>query len=158
MILLLNLNIPRLKTEQIYTSRQTAKAPGSVCQPAGLSVTLFCQLLSKYISTHETSQSSLPVAVSMAACWLIPFDSEASRHSTSLRGPSPWLHKSRMTASGGPSATCLKRSMCSLLGHPLRQIDCKITLLNTRNHAILITGTTRKIRRFICRNEASAET
>lgn len=94
-----------------------------------------------YVWLHETSQCSLPARVSVAACWLIPFDSEASRHSTSLRGPSPWLHKSGMTASGGPSATCLKRSMCGLLGHPLRHTDYEITLLHTCNHVILITGT-----------------
>lgn len=97
-------------------------------------------LILSAVQQQETSQCSLPVGVSVAACWLVPFDSEASRHSTSLRGPSPWLHKSMMTASGGPSATCLKGSMCGLLGHPLRHMDYEITLLHTCNHVCVITG------------------
>lgn len=112
----------------------------SVCLPACPSLcSVSCPTI-KCVSPHETSQCSLPAGFSVAVCWLFSFDSEASRHSTSLRGPSPWLHKRRMTASGGPSATCLKRSMCGFLHHPLRHPDYEIMLLNTCNHVILLTG------------------
>lgn len=94
-IKLQNKQIRKNPSWRISSLRQTVTCTWislPACLPACPSLcSVSCPTI-KCVSPHETSQCSLPAGFSVAVCWLFSFDSEASRHSTSLRGPSPWLH------------------------------------------------------------------